>query len=47
MNTGVLTHLYAESPAAFNKLGDVALTLAVAPRLLEELHTESNEIIQK
>lgn len=39
-----LTHLHTESPAAFDKLGNVPLTLAVAPRLLEKLHTESKYI---
>lgn len=38
--TGALTHLHTESPAAFNKLGYVPLTLAVAPRLLEKLCTK-------
>ncbi len=36
-----LTHLHSESPAAFNELGDVLLTVAVAPRFLEKLQTES------
>lgn len=38
--TDALTHLHTESPAAFNKLGYVPLTLAVAPRLLEKLRTK-------
>lgn len=35
--TGRLAHLHTESPAAFNELGNVPLTLAVAPRFLEKL----------
>lgn len=37
-----VTHLHTESPAAFNELANVPLTLAVAPRLLEELHNKQN-----
>lgn len=36
-----LTHLHSESPAAFNELANVPLTLAVAPRFLDKLRTRS------
>ena len=32
-----LTYLHTESPTAFDKLSNVPLTLAVAPRFLEKL----------
>lgn len=42
--TDDLTHLHAESPAAFDELANVPLILAVAPRFLEELQTRSHQI---
>lgn len=38
----VLTHLHTESPATFNKLSNVPLTLAVAPGLREKLEDKSS-----
>lgn len=40
--TDRLAHLHTESPAAFNELGNVPLTLAVAPRFLEKLQRQSD-----
>ena len=40
--TGRLAHLHTESPAAFNELGNVPLTLAVALRFLEKLQRQSD-----
>lgn len=42
-----LTHLHAENAAAVNKLGNVPLALAVAPRFREKLEDKSGLITFK
>lgn len=37
------THLHTESPAAFDELGNILLTVAVAPRFLEKLSAKQKK----